>query len=163
LKANKVNLFVSSVFFVFWYHSPNVLDTLHICNISWLRVKYIRENPKFSKRIDITYVTVPDIFHFQNIPNLSKSEQTCYNRSHRVTLQHISSVLPNRSGQSSSNCDRSTGPLTHSVQWIPLVRVSNLVQATIIFRLFHPIKGKYLEGFQYSVLPKILQFNVHKS
>jgi hypothetical protein len=25
--------------FVFWYHSPNVLDTPHICNISWLRVK----------------------------------------------------------------------------------------------------------------------------
>jgi hypothetical protein len=22
----------------FWYHSPNVLDTLHICNIRWLRV-----------------------------------------------------------------------------------------------------------------------------
>jgi hypothetical protein len=39
LKANKVNLFVSSVLFVFWYYSPNVLDTLHICNISWLRVK----------------------------------------------------------------------------------------------------------------------------
>jgi hypothetical protein len=39
LKANKVNLFVSSVLCVFWYHSPNVLDTLHICNISWLRVK----------------------------------------------------------------------------------------------------------------------------
>jgi hypothetical protein len=39
LKANKVNLFGSSVLFVFWYHSPNVLDTLHICNISWLRVK----------------------------------------------------------------------------------------------------------------------------
>jgi hypothetical protein len=41
LKTNKVNLFVSSVLFVFWYHSPNVLDTLHICNISWLRVKYV--------------------------------------------------------------------------------------------------------------------------
>jgi hypothetical protein len=41
LKANKVNLFVSSVLFVFWYHSPNVLDTLHICNISWLRVKVV--------------------------------------------------------------------------------------------------------------------------
>jgi hypothetical protein len=27
LKANKVNLFVSSVWFVFWYHSPNFLDT----------------------------------------------------------------------------------------------------------------------------------------
>jgi hypothetical protein len=24
--------------FVFWYHSPNVLDTPHICNISRLRV-----------------------------------------------------------------------------------------------------------------------------
>jgi len=27
LKASKVNLFVSSVFFVFWYHSPNFLVT----------------------------------------------------------------------------------------------------------------------------------------
>jgi hypothetical protein len=27
LKDNKVNLFVSSVLFVFWYHSPNFLDT----------------------------------------------------------------------------------------------------------------------------------------
>jgi hypothetical protein len=27
LKANKVNLFVSSVLLVFWYHSPNILDT----------------------------------------------------------------------------------------------------------------------------------------
>jgi hypothetical protein len=33
-----VNLFVSSVLFVFWYHSPNVLDTPHIWNISRLRV-----------------------------------------------------------------------------------------------------------------------------
>jgi hypothetical protein len=39
MKANKVNLFVSSVFFCFLYHSPNILDTLHICNISWLRLK----------------------------------------------------------------------------------------------------------------------------
>jgi len=29
LKANKVNLFVSSVWFVFWYHSLNSLDTPH--------------------------------------------------------------------------------------------------------------------------------------
>jgi hypothetical protein len=27
LKAKKVYLFVSSVLFVFWYHSPNFLDT----------------------------------------------------------------------------------------------------------------------------------------
>jgi hypothetical protein len=39
LKVNKVNLFVSSVLFVFWYHSPNVFDTPHICDISRLRAK----------------------------------------------------------------------------------------------------------------------------
>jgi hypothetical protein len=27
LKANKFNVFVSSVLFVFWYHSPTFLDT----------------------------------------------------------------------------------------------------------------------------------------
>jgi hypothetical protein len=26
--------------FVFWYHSPNILDTPHICDISGLRVKH---------------------------------------------------------------------------------------------------------------------------
>jgi hypothetical protein len=31
LIANKFNLFVSSVLFVFWYHSPNVLDTPRRC------------------------------------------------------------------------------------------------------------------------------------
>jgi hypothetical protein len=30
LMTNKVNLFVSSVLFVFWYHSPNVLDIQRI-------------------------------------------------------------------------------------------------------------------------------------
>jgi hypothetical protein len=30
LKSNKVNLFVSSVLFVFWYLSPNILDTPRI-------------------------------------------------------------------------------------------------------------------------------------
>jgi hypothetical protein len=38
LKANKVNLFVSSVLFVFWYQSPNFLDTPRI---SLFRVQYI--------------------------------------------------------------------------------------------------------------------------
>jgi hypothetical protein len=33
LKANKVNLFVSSVLFVFWYHSPNFLDTPRTCKL----------------------------------------------------------------------------------------------------------------------------------
>jgi hypothetical protein len=30
LKVNKVNLFVSSVLFVFWYHSPNLLEVPRI-------------------------------------------------------------------------------------------------------------------------------------
>jgi hypothetical protein len=30
LKANKVNLFEYSVLFVFWYHSPNILETPRI-------------------------------------------------------------------------------------------------------------------------------------
>jgi hypothetical protein len=37
--TNKLTLFVSSVLFVFWYHSTNFLDTPHICDISRLRVK----------------------------------------------------------------------------------------------------------------------------
>jgi hypothetical protein len=30
LKTNKINLFVSCVLFIFWYHSPNFLDTPRI-------------------------------------------------------------------------------------------------------------------------------------
>jgi hypothetical protein len=36
LKANKVNLFVSFVLFVFWYHSLNFLDTPRITHIASL-------------------------------------------------------------------------------------------------------------------------------
>jgi hypothetical protein len=32
LKASRVNLFVSSVLFVFWYHPPNVLGTPRMYN-----------------------------------------------------------------------------------------------------------------------------------
>jgi hypothetical protein len=42
-EPNKVNLLVSSVLF-FWYHSPKVLDTPHICNISWQRVKCLPDD-----------------------------------------------------------------------------------------------------------------------
>jgi hypothetical protein len=35
LKANEVNLFVCSVLFVLWYHSPNFLDTPHM-TIQWI-------------------------------------------------------------------------------------------------------------------------------
>jgi hypothetical protein len=38
LKANKGNLFVSSVLFVFWYHSPNFLDTPRIKQHSSVRI-----------------------------------------------------------------------------------------------------------------------------
>jgi hypothetical protein len=37
VKANEVNLFVSSVLFVFWYHSPNFLDTPLIIKMIKLR------------------------------------------------------------------------------------------------------------------------------
>jgi hypothetical protein len=49
LKANKVNLFVSSVLFVFWYHSPNILDTPRIAQgMSSVGVilKWARDNGK---------------------------------------------------------------------------------------------------------------------
>jgi hypothetical protein len=49
LKANKVNLFVCSVSFVFWYHSPKSLDTPHILRVygSWLsRLQYSQLNEK---------------------------------------------------------------------------------------------------------------------
>jgi hypothetical protein len=38
-KANKVNLFVCFVLFVFWYHSPNFLDTP--CNIKLQDTKLV--------------------------------------------------------------------------------------------------------------------------
>jgi hypothetical protein len=44
LKANKVNLFVSSVLFVLWYHSPNVLDTprITVCTVLQIKLNYKR-------------------------------------------------------------------------------------------------------------------------
>jgi hypothetical protein len=42
LKANKVNLFVSSVLFVFLYHSPNVLDSP--CIVAQLQKSYFVMN-----------------------------------------------------------------------------------------------------------------------
>jgi hypothetical protein len=53
LKANTVNLFVSSVLFVFWYDSPNVLDTPHICNFSRLRVKFKMQGLKYILKYQI--------------------------------------------------------------------------------------------------------------
>jgi hypothetical protein len=65
--TNKVNLFVSSVLFVFWYHSPNVLDTPHTCNISWLRVN-LRRLRKVScgRKTTIILVTGATIY-FRNL------------------------------------------------------------------------------------------------
>jgi hypothetical protein len=38
LKADKVNLFVSSVLFVFWYHSPKFLDTPRVCMYVYIMI-----------------------------------------------------------------------------------------------------------------------------
>jgi hypothetical protein len=61
LKTNKVNLFVSSVLFVFWYHVPKVLNTQNISVIQlfWfgiyipkdLKLEYLKKllpNPNFN-------------------------------------------------------------------------------------------------------------------
>jgi hypothetical protein len=49
LKANKVNLFVSYVLFVFWYHSWNLLDTPRIDDfvvfLSWFLVHRSDDGP----------------------------------------------------------------------------------------------------------------------
>jgi hypothetical protein len=47
LKANKVNFFVSSVSFVFWYHSPNFLDTPRIYSLKML--------PEIERLVDVSY------------------------------------------------------------------------------------------------------------
>jgi hypothetical protein len=44
-KANKVNLLVSSVLFVFLYHSPNVLDTPRINHASTVNSPYDKDTP----------------------------------------------------------------------------------------------------------------------
>jgi hypothetical protein len=40
MKANIVNLFVSSVLFVFCYHSPNFLDTQRISTYQYHNIRY---------------------------------------------------------------------------------------------------------------------------
>jgi hypothetical protein len=42
LKANKVNLFVSFVLFVFWYHSLNLLDTP--CKLHYIMYIFTERN-----------------------------------------------------------------------------------------------------------------------
>jgi hypothetical protein len=51
LKTNKVNLFVSSVLFVFWYHSLNFLDTPHINILLNIPYVCILINHQISHRI----------------------------------------------------------------------------------------------------------------
>jgi hypothetical protein len=69
MKANKVNLFVSSVMCVFWDHSPNVLDTLHICNISWLRVNPLSPND-LQRRREVSPLKI-------KIPNKKSRQAAC--------------------------------------------------------------------------------------
>jgi hypothetical protein len=50
--TNTLTLFVSSVVFVFWYHSPNFLDTPHIYDISRLRVNQDDEPSEYAYSAD---------------------------------------------------------------------------------------------------------------
>jgi hypothetical protein len=73
LKANKINLFVSSVLFVFWYHSPNFLDTpritIDVLN-GHLCTSFFRDQFTYSQAVPIstnTYITVQS----SNIPHFA--------------------------------------------------------------------------------------------
>jgi hypothetical protein len=87
LRANKVNLVVSSVLFVFWYHSSNVLDTPHICNISWLRVKLSRYQLKMVVAILTGHAPVRK--HLRTM-GLFEGDPTCrFCMKEAETMQHI--------------------------------------------------------------------------
>jgi hypothetical protein len=64
LKANKFNLFVSSVLFIFWYHSPNFLDTPRIP-----RYKYVTEFNIYALVISITRRNTDGVFLYGIIIN----------------------------------------------------------------------------------------------
>jgi hypothetical protein len=53
-KTNKVNFFVSSVLFVFWYHSPNFLDTPRILRFRRTLVQsiHIKRFLRYSNAVD---------------------------------------------------------------------------------------------------------------
>jgi hypothetical protein len=86
LKANKVNLFVSSVLFVFWYQSPNFLDTPHICNISSLRVKGLNKDGPGKYRAS----------NVNEIKDYAKKNGKCYFMRAVKTLQRVVQVRKNR-------------------------------------------------------------------
>jgi hypothetical protein len=48
LKANKVNFFVSSLLFVFWYHLPNFLDTprIYVVDVRWKHSITVPRDPE---------------------------------------------------------------------------------------------------------------------
>jgi hypothetical protein len=61
LKANKVNLFVSFVLFVFWYHTPNVLDTprIYLAEADFVADsvgKYRRQTKKMSSPLQVNSI-----------------------------------------------------------------------------------------------------------
>jgi hypothetical protein len=56
LRANKVNLLVSSVLFVFWFHSPNFLDTPRMYLTVLLGMPYVKDKLLSSAAEDTHFV-----------------------------------------------------------------------------------------------------------
>jgi hypothetical protein len=92
---------VTAVWFVFWYHSPNFVDTPHISNISRLRVIYISQrsirpprqfaDPQQSTDHRYTTAIVP--------PVREETPQTVTDISHRNKVERLSSLAISLEGE----------------------------------------------------------------
>jgi hypothetical protein len=98
LKANKVNLFVSYVLFVFWYHSPNFLDTPHICDISRLRVN-IRKHLFAVFFLMLGWPWIPNYMAYEQQPNRHTFifSSLSYHTSTSISFGHI--ISPSLGGR----------------------------------------------------------------
>jgi hypothetical protein len=85
LKANKVNVFVSSVWFVFWYHSPNILDTPRVmhdlirANISVAKrsihyvCRYISYTAIITSKTSLNHCGDSEVIGFRCLPKLPRA------------------------------------------------------------------------------------------
>jgi hypothetical protein len=89
LKANKVNLFVSSVLFVFWYHSPNFLDTRRMCAcVCVYRACVCRQQQRITQAFSLVVTNLSDeiIGHKMKVKITLQQATKAQRRSKRIAL-----------------------------------------------------------------------------